>query len=235
MLAVQYRNIKHIPSSFSSVCLSVCRCRSFLYWDFEQIQTLWSGAERGWFHMQHQQGVWSRLAPQRWGLLLDSLLIQTCLLWEHGSDPYQPFWILMSSTMPPVTQCMPERDTCLFIPPRMPFSRSCWAIKDMSALASLSLSSVMSLSFLKEQDKRFQQAEVWRVSSLTLICIWRAGQVVLKSTSNYRPVQVSWSAVELGDDLRCNHTRKSVHISAHSTACWERETEQRWADNVWQV
>ncbi len=118
MLAVQYRNIKHIPSSFSSVCLSVCRCRSFLHWDFEQIQTLWSGAERGWFHMQHQQGVWSRLAPQRWGLLLDSLLIQTCLLWEHGSDPHQPSWILMSSTMPPVTQCMPELDTCLFIPPR---------------------------------------------------------------------------------------------------------------------
>ncbi len=159
-------------------------------------------------------------------LLLDSLLIQTCLLWEHGSDPHQPSWILMSSTMPPVTQCMPELDTCLFIPPRMPFSRSCWAIKDMSALASLSLSSVMSLSFLKEQDKRFQRAEVWRVSSLTLICIWRAGQVVLKSTSNYRPVQVSWSAVELGDDLRCNHTRKSVHISATQPHA-ERERQNR--------
>lgn len=168
MLAVQYRNIKHIPSSFSAVCLSVCRCRSFLHWDFEQIQTLWSGAERGWFHMQHQQGVWSRLAPQRWGLLLDSLLIQTCLLREQGSDPHQPSWILMSSTMPPVTQCMPERNICRFIPPRMPFSRSCCAIKDLPALASLSLLWWVCLfSRNKTRDSSEQRcdvSQVWRWS-----------------------------------------------------------------------
>jgi len=127
--------------------LPVCSCRSFLHWDFEQIQTLWSGAEQGWFHMQHQQGVWSRVAPQRWGLLLDSLLIQTCLLREQGSDPHQPSWILMPSAMPHVTQCMHESDACLFKSPRRPFSRSCLSYQ-RPACNGFARSSVMSLSFL---------------------------------------------------------------------------------------
>lgn len=159
---------KHQAHPKLSLCyLPVCSCRSILHWDFEQIQTLWSGAEQGWFHMQHQQGVWSRLAPQRWGLLLDSLLIQTCLLREQGSDPHQPSWILISSGMPPLTQCMHESDACLFKSLRGPYSRSCLSYQ-RPACIGFALSSVISLFSRNKtwdsSERRCDVSPVWRWS-----------------------------------------------------------------------